>query len=272
MASDKCALLRPIVITTDNNNLSVGGVAETIGSGVYPNIAALLAELNAETTGFVWSFDSNRLLINVTGAVVFAVVWTDTELRDILGFTGDLSGYDTYTATYTPENCWLPTRSRADNGEWTKDLRTQWRGAEGRTGAVAGLRTGASIYRTTLEFEALNAAEVMYSRCTTAIEQERCLEKFIEDTRECWSTTDNPSPSGFYFYPDWTDIVVAATSTFDSGDAGKFNYAASAEIYTFCQFDADWYPKIKSTLGIRSDYFSVQIDLHTATAPTWTGD
>lgn len=277
MASDECAFLRPIVIDSDNNSVSVGGVSETIGQGVYPNVAALLNELNAETAGYTWGFSAHGtpndpFRISVEGGGVFAVTWIDTALRDLLGFTGNLSGEASYTATYAPQNCWLPTRSRADNGEWTKDLKMQWSGIEGRSGAVAGLRSGAGVYRTSLDFEALGAAEVLYSRCTSAIQQVRCLEYFVEQTRECWSSVNNPSPSGFYFYPDWTNITVAATSTFDSGDASKFNYSSSPDIYAFCQFDSDWFPRIKPTLSVRSDYFDVSVDIHAATAPTWTGE
>lgn len=45
-----------------------------------------------------------------SGAGNFGITWDSTGLRDLLGFTGDLSGAATYTATNPPALLWSPAK------------------------------------------------------------------------------------------------------------------------------------------------------------------
>lgn len=270
MANDLPVFCRPVVIDSNNNSFSVDGAGKTITVGIYPNICAVAKKFQTES-GVTVAFDSS-FKMTLTSGSSFTISWTDTNLRDLFGFTATLSGSATYTATDTPQNCWVPTRSRADNDEWRRDARTDWRGVESRSGAVCGLRTGTTIYRTTVDFEALSSDLVLYGRGTATKYQLRSLEYFAEQSRISWSASTSPSIAGFYFFPD-RDYATAtyASASYTSGDAGSMELSSGASHWVYCHFDDDWYPDANPTLPIRSDYHDVSVKIHTATAPTWTG-
>lgn len=267
--NDLPVFMRPIVIDDDNDSISVSGTPYTLAHGTYPNIAAVCKEINTKTSLTV-TFSSSFHVV-LTSGTTFSVTWTDTALRDLLGFTGSLSSASTYTATYTPEMCWCPTRSRADEREWVLEAQAQWRGSQSRSGYVCGLRTGASVYSTKIEFNALGSHEVLGSRTRSAIEAVRCLEYFAAQSRENWSDEGDPPLGGFYFVPDLTTVTAAASASWTSGNPATFSYTVSPSTWVWCQFNSDWYPSPRQTLGIRSDYTDVDLDIHSATAPTWTG-
>lgn len=276
MASDRLIMCRPIVIDSASNSVSVSGTAITLTSGTYAHIGHLGKHFQTKVIAasgppddFVVSFSSGKIVFSAGSA--YTVTWTDTALRDYLGFSGNLSSASTHTADYTSPNCWFPTRARADNGEWEVDHRAQWRGVEARSGNVSGLRTGVTRYSTTIDFDALPVAEVLYSRGTTTAAQNRSLDHFAMESREVWGTSGQPSPAGFYLFPDYTSLAIGTAATWDDGGAGNLSLASSADTFVFCQFDADWYPRPKSSIGVRSDYFGVSIDVHSAEAPAWTG-
>jgi hypothetical protein len=276
MASDRLIMCRPIVIDTSSDNVTVSGTAITLTAGTYAHIGHLGKHIQSKVIAAAGPPDDFAVSFS-TGKVAFAagsaytVTWTDTGLRDLLGFAGNLSSASTHTADYTPESVWFPTRARADNGEWEIDHRAQWKGVEARSGNVAGLRTGVTRYSTTIDFDALPVAEVLYSRGTTTVAQNRSLDHFATESREVWGTTGEPSPAGFYLFPDYTNLAIGTASTWDSGDASKLCLVSSPDTFVFCHFDADWYPRPKASINVRSDYFGVSIDVHSAEAPDWTG-
>lgn len=276
MASDRSYWARPIVIDADSKDFSVSGTAVALTVGTYANICHLGKHIQTQVIAAAGPPDDFAVSFT-TGKVTFAagsaytVTWTDTNLRDLLGFSGNLSSASTHTADYTPESVWFPTRCRADNNEWTLDHKAQWKGVEARSGAVAGLRTGVERWSTDYDFEALPVAEVLWGRGTTAVEQARSLDKFATESREVWATTGEPSPAGFYLWPDYTDIAIGVGGSWTSGSAPNLYRASSPSVFVFCQFDADWYPKPRPTLPIRGDYYDVSIAIHSAEAPTWTG-
>jgi hypothetical protein len=267
--------MRPVVIDSTNKDFSYddgGGVtACALTTGTYPCLPAVLKEFTTQS-GITTAITAGYVVLS-HGIVVFSVTWTDTALRDLLGFTANLSGATSYTATYTPENCWVPTRSRADNDNFQIDHKLQWKGSESRTGNVGGLRSSAEVYRTSIEIEALDGALVSQALAESAIDKERSLDYFASQSREVWGTAGEPSPSGFYYWPDRTNVTTAsASSVYDSGDAATLFYSSSPDVFLFCHFDSNWYPRSKPFIGsCRADYYNVTLDIHTATAPTWTG-
>ena len=80
----------------------------------------LLEHLNAlcdATTNYQaadWTYEPTTGLINVSFAAETIVTWGDTGLRDLLGYTGDLSGASDYTATNEPRYCWRPDQPVSD--------------------------------------------------------------------------------------------------------------------------------------------------------------
>lgn len=76
--------------------------------------------------------------VRLTSSGVFAVTWTSTTLRDLLGFTGDLSGADAYTATNRSTLLWSPGKTETPElaplgcvGQRVLDLSVAY-GTEGR--------------------------------------------------------------------------------------------------------------------------------------------
>jgi hypothetical protein len=268
--------LRPIQIDSSSDSVSVGGSAVSLTTGVYPCIAAVLHNfdhvVDAAVPSLVFTITfSAGFKVVLSGSTTFAVTWTDTNLRDMLGFAGDLSGSSSYTATYTPQYCWVPTRSRADVNEWAEDQSNNWRGMASRSGAVMGLRTGDALYKTTFDFDALAGALLLKSQATTAIETVRCLEYFADHSRVAWSSVDLPTLAGFYVYPDRDNVALAASATWDAGDASTLSYASSPDVFLYCHFDASWHAKSRPAVQARTGYYDTSVTVHTATAPTWTG-
>lgn len=89
-----------------------GGGARTIDKGLYTwdtfRTAFLAAWVQAgerfgiSADGFV-TLDDN-------GGANFTITWTDTALRDLLGFTADLAGANSYTASRKIRGAWYPTK------------------------------------------------------------------------------------------------------------------------------------------------------------------
>lgn len=48
--------------------------------------------------------------VKLSGSITFTVSWDDTTLRDMLGFTGNLSGASSYTADNISKYIWFPGR------------------------------------------------------------------------------------------------------------------------------------------------------------------
>lgn len=52
---------------------------------------------------------TGKYTISATGGGNISITWTSTALRDLLGFTGNLSGAASYTGTNHAQALWLPT-------------------------------------------------------------------------------------------------------------------------------------------------------------------
>jgi hypothetical protein len=68
-----------------------------------------------DTATCVYSTSTGKVTIDAPSAGDFEVTWTDTDLRDILGFTGASTGMSDppggFTGDYAAGYCWLPNRS-----------------------------------------------------------------------------------------------------------------------------------------------------------------
>jgi hypothetical protein len=83
------------------------------GGGTNDLMAHLTAKMAAvDATATVTLSSAGKVVIAFGG--VQTVSWSVTTLRDILGFTGNLSGAATYTATNYPRYTWVPTREMAE--------------------------------------------------------------------------------------------------------------------------------------------------------------
>jgi hypothetical protein len=102
-----------------DSTVTIDGNAETVEASagslylVHPTAAlSLLAQLLAAMTSAGVSAPAVALLesrkVRVSASGTFTVTWTDTLPRDLLGFTGNLSGAATYTAENISPLLWAP--------------------------------------------------------------------------------------------------------------------------------------------------------------------
>lgn len=160
-------------------NLTVGGtpVALTAGTrfafGYTGETAVQFLEhlediiQTASATGTV-TYDPLTGLVTISFVGVETIVWNDTDLRDLLGFTGNLAGSDTYTADNTLRYVWRPSTGLSD---YPGDLTTWWvpesstkvvRSKDGTTTTVKG----SEIFGTKIEYDKLPKNDVIKSSAT----------------------------------------------------------------------------------------------------------
>ena len=124
------------------------------------------------------STTTGKITIGALGGST-AINWTDTDLRDLLGFTANLSGASTYTGTNQARYCWFPTVGLSG---YDGDL-TQWFAPRSTSipyrspGGVTGGVEGSVLYDGRFSYELLPIADVI----TTSTTVYQSLEKFYED-------------------------------------------------------------------------------------------
>jgi hypothetical protein len=147
------------------------------------------------------------------------VTWTNTELRDILGFTANLTGTSTYSATNKPRYCWNPTIQISDHPVdrdrvWEINSGTTiHRSKDGTAYAVVGKKTDEAK---DLRWDLLPQADVSADSDTDY----PCLEMFYEDVAHAGQP--------IRFIPDrtsyaaTTDYVVGFWAGEDNEPLGPF--------------------------------------------------
>lgn len=98
-------------------DIDIDGNDDTLATGSYylrhPTaslslIDALEGLLSSNGVSNPSVFVTRSLQVRITADATFAVTWTDTQLRDLLGFTGNLSGASAYTAANKSPLIWSP--------------------------------------------------------------------------------------------------------------------------------------------------------------------
>lgn len=77
--------------------------------------SATLADTYTVSLADTSDTDTGKVTISSDGAIAFSVSWTSTDIRDRLGFTGNLSSLTTHTSTEQAEYLWLPPVGRDDS-------------------------------------------------------------------------------------------------------------------------------------------------------------
>jgi hypothetical protein len=106
--------------------------------------AALIAQrsVTAGTWAVSWSTGANatgKVTIAVTNGT-YSIAWTSTTIRDLLGFTADVTAQTTSTGASQARGVWIPDRAL-----WTRSTpsaaprRTDKRGSQSPTGTVLSL-------------------------------------------------------------------------------------------------------------------------------------
>ncbi len=152
------------------------------------------------------------------GGVDGDLVWTDTALRDLLGFTGDCTGADSYEADNQARYVWRPTLTLTD---YPGDRSTWWAPDStsiehvSEDGSTYGCK-GSLLYAGGFEYQLLPETDVIICSDTTAYES---LEQFWLDV------VHEAQP--IRCYPDRTlntsgDVKVAKWAGGEGGAVGSW--------------------------------------------------
>jgi hypothetical protein len=136
-----------------DSNTKIAALYVVAGSGVATGLSANLATAlanfkSAVNSSFTVSLSTTTGLYTISNSFwTYGITWSDTNQRDLAGFTGNLSGATTNTATTHARGLWLtdcPLNLEGDPSQAPRvtDLRT----TVSPTGGVLGL-SGNSMYR-----------------------------------------------------------------------------------------------------------------------------
>lgn len=103
-----------VATTTETKTVTAGKYYlydATTGISLLTHVAGLI-QGHANVTTCTGAILENRK-VKLTGSGSFDVTWTDTNVRDMLGFTGNLSGASSYTATNISPLFWSPLRTES---------------------------------------------------------------------------------------------------------------------------------------------------------------
>lgn len=274
MSIGRAVFLRPVEITSSNDSWSISGTAKTVTNGTYASMLTLLGKMKDQFNDVV---ASGNITVGYTGtgvgkvtlsaSVTFSITWTDTNLRDMLGFTGNLSSASSYTATYPMRYTWISDYTPSDREWWALKHDKTYSGAIARSGELVGLANGNSIYHRTLKFDAETQDNLFTSASSNSYKQALCLETFIEGARASVPSVSSNAPThGFWYCYDHANLFeimyLDQMANYAGLDHADYRWA-------WCHLDPDGLRRPTPSLGVTRDWYSLELDIHTADEPTW---
>jgi hypothetical protein len=206
----------PFALALTVGDYFIHGYTGEVAEQICEHLQAQIRTVGAFATATV-AFDNSTALVTIDFKATCSVVWTDTDLRDLLGFTGNLSGASAYTATNATRGVWSPTLVMS---EYPGDLTRLWgQRSTSRIGVSSDgtvySAEGTILYDGVYGYHLLPEADVI----TTSATVWESLEQFWEDCIH----TGKP----IRVYPDKTvntasDYVTALMSSPD-GKVGGFH-------------------------------------------------
>lgn len=169
---------------------SAGTVTVTVTAGDYwlsDLLEQLADDLNdqATPTSGTWSTALSSSTGQVTIAVstgTYSIVWTSTDLRDLLGFTVNVAAQSSATGAAQAKGLWIPDRplnianGRIASAPVMSGLRT----TESPTGVVIGISGTRKYVHTGLQYRHVEVGRVWEGEATLA---NASFEQFIKDTQ-----------------------------------------------------------------------------------------
>jgi len=180
-------------VGASNDSFTVDATAKTCTAGNYylfgytsestvqfiEHMEDLIAAVVASST-VTYSTTTERVTI-AWGSNSHALTWTDTDLRDLLGFTTNLaSGAGPYTATNAPRYLWAPNRGFTSTPVISSRVYAPISSTVvhcSRDGTLTTVR-GNTRYAGEVEYQLLDGTRV-FVPATGSVNKE--LEKFFED-------------------------------------------------------------------------------------------
>lgn len=99
-----------VTISGSPQNVSGSRYLYYPGGGSLSLLSAMISAMSSAGLAGPAAVLTQDRRVKLSAAGVFTVTWTDSELRDLLGFTGNLAGASTYTATNPSPLLWSPAK------------------------------------------------------------------------------------------------------------------------------------------------------------------
>ncbi len=202
-----------ITVPTGGWDTTVGGVTKTIPAGTYylssPGSGArdLLDEVAFQfgASSVAGSFGENGTgLVTIQFSGATAITWIDTDLRDLLGFTGDLSAATSHVGTKHARGIWIPQQPplRLNAGGHWRGLREgDYRSASNPAGYVWAVMGQERVVMELLVWSGITQQKVWIENESNSGYVNQSLERFWRDgiwgTTTAWGTAGGP----IRFYP-----------------------------------------------------------------------
>jgi hypothetical protein len=300
---DKPIFARPIEIVTGTNDVikcrTTGGggyTSFTLTAGVYPSVFGVIWQfyrsLNS-TFANTWTIEDGadtdgRYLYNkiVFGSSHDILIDQQATAR-MLGWQNDTSTAESGTTisfSYQPEYIWVPRMQVANQGRFYRNLDEEFSGKQTKTGTLAGNSTGPTVYYRDLEFQNEKAFNLYEEGATKELyyDGSHVTKNFQYFTNQSMtsspSVAGNPSTRGFWYIPDWNDILGTVSTSNQGPDMGtlgdigiRFDLTSNADKWEFCQFSAGGAEPPTDT-GVptgRELYHQANITIHTSDYPTF---
>jgi hypothetical protein len=152
------------------------------GSLVANLSTALTNFASAINSSFTVSLSATTGLYTISNSFwTYGITWSDTNQRDLAGFTGNLSGATTNTATTHARGLWLPDCNlNIDDDPRTAPVQNDLRQTQSPTGAALGLCGNEFYEHTNCRWEMVPIAQYREASATVA---NGSLETFWRDTQ-----------------------------------------------------------------------------------------
>lgn len=207
---------------TINDSGAGGDVAWSVPAGTY-FLPELLSELQtqlnaaAPTDTLTVSVGNGELgtgkVTIASGGGTFAITWIDLDLRDLLGYTGNLSGASTYLATNHARSLWIadcPYLAPNEVSPWGGWPEADFRTVENAAGVVWGFM-GQLKETSFLRWETVKRSRASKANEATTGES---FQRFVEEG--VWGTAAWGTPTGpIRFFPDASASAFAKYSVTD---------------------------------------------------------
>jgi hypothetical protein len=273
------AFARPIEHVTESDyDFSIGSNQYSIASGVYANVISLARALVSEATELTNLQMTDGVLIQIYSTSTATLTWSNTDLRDALGFSGTttaLTASSWTTAAYLSPYLWIPEHHFADQSGFRQENDYVFVGSRAINGMVAGIGNGdvAFIRKMTFKFEL--ATNLGREFCTTEQAAGRCLDEFWRGSLcAAPALSGSPSPKGFWLYYNLNELIADCTPTGSEWeDSGGINFSrtSSPDTYVFCQFTPDGLDDWRDNPGFPVGRLRYDVSVEFCTSPA-SGD
>ena len=245
-----------VTVPTGGWTATVNAGTATIAAGDYywssaTDLATAIANAFTTAAGFAVSVSTTQHgeggtgVITLSAGSAFSVTWVSTDLRDIMGYTGNLSSGTSHAATKACRAIWLPIKPKwapSGNKSWAgfpvADLR-QTRNAAGYVWSFVG-----QVHRTTrLYWDAVPKARVWIAD-EGASYPNQSFERFWRDhiaAQAGWCA----NPCKVRWHPDASDDATFHSYTVTGLE--RFEPSHTSE-----SWDGVWRIEIPSMIGVDS--------------------